>query len=258
MKRVHWAICLAGLAASGVARPAPDAPVEVERIEGRVVYSTARPAALLYEAKIAIDADGAPNAYHPEDTGLDELSNGGRPGDWWALVTDAAGTPIIQGPKDPFPGYYVSMTSLADDRYPFTDTRRWVDSTKVPFIVLPPILQSEGRGRLGDFAMVINRKNGRMSAAIVADTGPPTKLGEGSIALATALDVDADARRGGADDGIVYVVFSGSGNGKPRSAKDIRRQSGRLFKAWGGMKRLDAALPALPPAGVTEPGPAGP
>ena len=36
--------------------------------------------AFFYESGMTIDADGAPNAYHPDNTGLDDLANAGTPG----------------------------------------------------------------------------------------------------------------------------------------------------------------------------------
>jgi hypothetical protein len=49
--------------------------------------------ALVYEAGLAVDADGAFRAYHPDDRrGLDTIAHAGHPGNWWALATDT-GTP---------------------------------------------------------------------------------------------------------------------------------------------------------------------
>src|ERR1041385_3104569 len=76
------------------------------------------PSVFFYESGLMIDADGAYRAYHPDDKpGLDNLGNAGRPGNWWALVTDngePSGNPIIQGASDPAPGFYISTTSLED------------------------------------------------------------------------------------------------------------------------------------------------
>ena len=45
--------------------------------------------AFFFEAGMHIDADGAYRAYHPiSSKGLDYLANAGKPGNWWALVTD--------------------------------------------------------------------------------------------------------------------------------------------------------------------------
>src|SRR6266436_10005109 len=71
-----------------------------------------------YKSGLAIDADGAFRAYHPNDRlGLDSLAHAGHQGHWWALVTEngkASGRPVVQGKSDPAPGYYVSMTALYD------------------------------------------------------------------------------------------------------------------------------------------------
>jgi hypothetical protein len=46
--------------------------------------------AFFYEAGLIIDADGSPHAYHPDGrSGLDNLGNAGRPGNWWALVSSS-------------------------------------------------------------------------------------------------------------------------------------------------------------------------
>ena len=82
---------------------------------------------------MTIDADGAPNAYHPDNTGLDDLKNAGAPGYWEGLAKDKDGEPFVQGPDDPFPGYYVSATALADRSKPVNDPTRYVDASKIPF-----------------------------------------------------------------------------------------------------------------------------
>jgi len=76
--------------------------------------------AFFFISGMSIDADGAPNAYHPDDTGLDELANAGSPTDWNGVITDREGNPLIQEERDPFPGYYISCTSLADKTKEFT------------------------------------------------------------------------------------------------------------------------------------------
>jgi hypothetical protein len=51
--------------------------------------TTSRVKGLFYRSGLAIDADGAFRAYHPNDRlGLDSLAHAGRRGNWWALVTD--------------------------------------------------------------------------------------------------------------------------------------------------------------------------
>jgi hypothetical protein len=195
---------------------------------------------------MAIDADGAPNAYHPDEKkGLDRLANAGKEGSWSALVTSdgkPTGKPVVQGKKDPSPGYYISMTALEDAKKPAKDPRRYVDSTKIAYLALPPGAKEWG-AKLGDFAAVIDAKSGRIAFAIFADVGPKDALGEGSIALATALGLPSDPRSGGADNGIAYVIFPGSGNGQPRSSEEIDREGQKLFDAFGGRPRMTACLP---------------
>lgn len=157
---------------------------------------------------MAIDFDGAPNAYAPHGFGspLDALGNAGSPGKWWGLACIDGGEPYVQGRGDPFPGYYVSTTALADGRYAARDPRRYVDANKVPYISVPRALLVLGI-RKGDLCLVDH--GSRRCAAIVGDVGPPGKIGEGSPALARALGIPSD-RHGGCDGGVLYRVFLGS------------------------------------------------
>jgi hypothetical protein len=188
--------------------------------------------AFFYEAGMTIDADGAPNAYHPDNSGLDDLANAGTPGRWEGLAKDANGEPYIQGQDDPFPGYYVSETALADRSKAVNDPARYVDASRIPFIVLPGIMARELGARVGDFAIVLNRRNAKISYAIFADVGPFDRIGEGSMALAENLGIRSDARNGGARRGIVYLVFAGSGNGSPRTLQEINAEGQRLVQEW--------------------------
>ena len=197
---------------------------------------------------MAVDADGAYRAYHPNDRmGLDSVEHAGYPGNWWALTTDTGsprGRPIHQGKSDPAPGFYVSMTSLfdasiTDERNP----RRFVDAVSVPYIVLPP--QGFKYAKLGDFATVVNLRNGKVGEAIIADeSAPELPMGEGSIALARTLGIDPDPRNGGVEKGIAYVIYPGSGNGKPRALAEIVSTSRAHFPTVGRLAHA-AWLPEL-------------
>jgi hypothetical protein len=188
-----------------------------------------------FEDGMTIDADGAPNAYNPDNTGLDDLANAGFPGHWGALAVDHDGMPYIQGLDDPFPGYYVSTTSLSDRTKRSNDPRKYVDASKIPYIVLPHEVAAQAGAHLGDFAAVFNVRNGKTSNAIFADVGT---MGEGSVALADNLGLWSNAREGGTRRGIFYLVFSGSGNGKPRSNDEINEQAASLLRDWGGTERM--------------------
>ncbi len=201
--------------------------------------------AFFFVSGMAIDADGAPNAYHPDDTGLDELANAGEPGDWNGIITDREGNPLIQQESDPFPGYYISCTSLSDETKKFIDPTGYVDASKIPYVVLPEDVADRGGARLGDFAVVMNLRNGKSSFAIYADIGT---LGEGSVALADVLGIWPDARHGGASDGILYLLFPGSGNLRPRTIGEIQSEGEKLLSNWGGTKKLSSCAESDDPA----------
>jgi len=198
--------------------------------------------AYFYEAGMTIDADGAPNAYHPDNTGLDDLENAGVPGRWEGLAKDESGEPYIQGPNDPFPGYYVSSTALTDRTKSPNDPARYVDATRIPYIVLPGMMARGIGMRPGDFAVVFNLKNGQSSYAIFGDVGPIDRIGEGSIALARNLGIHSDARNGGARSGIVYLIFPGSGDGWPKTIDQINAEADKLLQAWGGINLLSSCM----------------
>jgi Fungal chitosanase of glycosyl hydrolase group 75 len=200
--------------------------------------------AFFFAAGMTIDADGAPNAYNPQNTGLDDLSNAGQPGHWDGVLQDENGDPLVQGSADPFPGYYISCTALADRSKPPLDPTRFVDASRIPYIVLPREVARETGAWLGDFAVVMNARSGKFSYAIFADVGT---LGEGSIALADHLGIWSDARRGGRRGGIFYVVFPGSGNGQPRTLDEINSAAEKAFQDWGGTAQANSCATGLVP-----------
>ena len=206
-------------------------------IGGRPVY--AEPGAVYFCAGMHVDADGCPRAYHPDDVGLDRLRSAGTDGDWWGLVTDSRGQPIVQGPADPAPGYYVSCTSLVDESRRRTDPRRYIDAAEVPYIALPRRLWKEGGIRLGDVATIVDERSRRVAHAIFADIAGDDEIGEGSIALAEALGLPASPRSGGtARSELHYIVFPGSGDRRPLSREEIAERAAARFARWGGVQRV--------------------
>ena len=121
--------------------------------------------AFFFSAGMTIDADGSPNAYSPDNTGLDDLVNAGAPGHWDGVIQDEKGDPIIQGPEDPFPGFFVSCTSLVDRSKKRSDPTRYVDASKIPYVVLPGGLARDTGARLGDFAVVVNVREHKIAYA---------------------------------------------------------------------------------------------
>jgi Fungal chitosanase of glycosyl hydrolase group 75 len=215
------------------------------------IWQTSDGSAFFFVSGMTVDADGAPNAYNADNTGLDDLSNAGEPGHWQGIVQDETGIPYVQGPDDPFPGFYVSCTSLVDRTKSISDPHRYVDASKIPYVVLPGGLARDGGAGVGDFAFVANLRNGTSTYAIFADVGT---LGEGSIALADRLGIHSDARIGGTRGGILYVIFPGSGDHTPHTVDEINDQAGKQVALWSGVEKLNAcAADSAPTAPGVQP-----
>jgi Fungal chitosanase of glycosyl hydrolase group 75 len=204
----------------------------IRQIQGEHVW--------FFRAGMAIDADGSPRAYHPDNIGLDDLVHAGKPGNWYGIAT-IDGDPVVQ-PN----GYYVSTTAFVDSSKSESDPDRYVDSEQVPYIALPPSIVGNGTD-LGDFCLVVNTNNQSMAGAIIADVGNNSDIGEGSIALAKNLDISSDPRKGGIDDRIIYVVFPGSSRGFNVTPHAIKTISRHLFQQWGGIDKLRKFYPKLFP-----------
>jgi hypothetical protein len=147
------------------------------------------PSFTLSTHRMDVDVDGAPNAYGPHGTHpLDELRNAHyrrrKHAEIVGYLTDDDNPkiPIIQGPHDPFPGYYISQTSYTDTA--ITDPknpRRYVDATKINYIVLGDAARKHG-ARIGDFVAVYSNRTHHAVFGIVADEGNPSG-DEGSLHL---------------------------------------------------------------------------
>lgn len=163
-----------------------------------------------FVAGMTIDADGSPRAYGPDNKGLDYTENAGHPGNWWGVVT-RNGRPVIQSGLDegqPCKGMYISTTSLQNAYEGLYDVRRYVNSEEVPFIVVPGFLRKRLPGIvMGCRAEVRYAGNNRVVECVVADSGPATHLGEGSIKLAKQLNIPSSARSGGLDKQLITYKF---------------------------------------------------
>jgi Fungal chitosanase of glycosyl hydrolase group 75 len=215
---------------------------EIDEVDGVCIYSVAGdPASFLFKAGMAIDADGSPNCYGPDDSGLDWTANGGTPGeDWWGGPTDRLGMPCIQKIYDPCPGMYVSGTAHINPAYDEQSPYRYLDSESIPFFVLPG---SHNNGaKLGDVGLLYNIKTCDNCYGIYGDIGPSGKIGEASIRMAEALGIDADPKEGGTEaKAIAYLVFPGS-VGKWVSPSIWFDVANALVKSWGGLYRLKQLL----------------
>src|SRR5204863_1415020 len=98
-----------------------------------------------------------------------------------------------------------------------------------------------GGAQVGDFATVMNMKNGKIVHAIFADSGPGDKIGEGSLALIKALGGKSEND----DLDLVTVVYPGTKKSPawPVSAATINAEGNVRFAAFGGANKVRALFP---------------
>jgi hypothetical protein len=232
--------------------------------------------AIAFASQMHVNTDGAPDSYHPDNIGITHICNGvnlGASSTWkedclptfrqakaegfrgdarvrfFAMVTDRAGVPIIQGANDPRPGFYVSTTALKQPGADAGTPNGQVDSNTVPFAVIPGPWQSrrDPGPQLGDFGIAVRRSDGKVVPFVIADTGPPRKLGEGSVALHQALGNDPFQMRFGvrrawsgiSHPDVFYVMFPGTAVRDERfTAEMVATHAQRSLAAFGGEERL--------------------
>lgn len=143
--------------------------------------------------RMDVDVDGAPNAYGPiGKPTLDNLrhahSMGNKDAEIVGYLTEGGNlaVPVEQGPRDPYPGYYISQTAFTDPaRRDERDVGRYVDATKINYVVLGDEARRRG-AHIGDFVAVYSGRTGRSSFGIVGDAGNPSG-DEGSLHLLQEL-----------------------------------------------------------------------
>jgi hypothetical protein len=173
---------------------------------GAAVRAQGRASFEIVTRRMDVDVDGAPNAYGPPGKpALDDLLSAHymrRPkGEIVGYLTedDHPTVPVVQGPHDPYPGYYISQTAYTDEAITNErDPRRYVDATKISYIVLGDEAKRKGAG-IGDFVAVYSKKTHKAVYGIVADSGNPSG-DEGSLHLLQALGYPF---RNGKDDSVV-------------------------------------------------------
>jgi len=221
-----------------------------ETFRGTVLYRQSDNLAYAYTTNhAAVDADGAPNAYNPQDTGLDALANAGYPHtNWWqdVLVPDPTqpSKAYVQ-PAGEFEDYFVAMTSLRTPNGNPLDPATYVDATRVPYIVLPTGFQKLPQvAAPGDVGVATHLPSGLSTSFIVGDTGggSAARLGEGSIALFVGLGGQNPSPRNGSGvpKGMIqYIVFPGSRKAGPgiwpRTNQDIHDQVMQLLHTTPGI-----------------------
>ena len=220
--------CTALFALTTVAQAAPSCPLaHWDDYGGTQLFRNAGQGAYVFATTHAqVDADGAPNAYHPDDVGLncktgtgfkglDCPANGGYPnGDWWpsAIVPDPKNKKkgYVQ-PDGEFKGFFVSQTSLRDGARSDLDPAKYVNAAAVPYLVFPGIPSESGHGNAGRPGLC-GEPGQRQDVGVHRGGGRALgcEIGEMSIALAQALGGQNPNPRTGAgkpDGKIAYVVF---------------------------------------------------
>jgi hypothetical protein len=188
-------------------------------------------------AYLHVDVDGAPNAYGPPGRPALDYETHAHVGSKLSgkvvgyLTQRDHRTPIIQGPNDPSPGYYISTTgfydrAVDDERNP----RRYVDAGKINYLVLGDFGRRH-HVKLGDFAAVYSSRTRKSVYAIVGDEGNPSGC-EGSLALVRALGYDIkDGKDDSVDDKEITIRYFPGSNPK------------HMF--FNSQAKLDAAAKAL-------------
>jgi hypothetical protein len=144
------------------------------------------------------------------------------------LAVDLDGSAFACGPNHGRMDQCPTSLMLTDERGQDVP----VDADAIPYVVIPEAGPADVAGEftrltgihVGDFGVVI--ANGRTVPVIVADTGPFSKLGEGSLALHRALGHEQCIGRRGEeacarvdDEGqsitadVTTILFPGSGRG---------------------------------------------
>jgi hypothetical protein len=169
---------------------------------------------------MTVDVDGAPNSYGPDDKkALDNELNAHvgakKSGAIVGFLIDKNGKPIIQGPGDPFPGFFISKTAYTDVKNKKeTDPRRYVNAAEINYTVLATSAKKKGV-ETGDFCVVHAIKKKKTAFAIVGDTGHSSGA-EGSLALLQRLGFKVKSGKSTEEDitDIVVRYFAGSNPSK--------------------------------------------
>lgn len=156
-------------------------------LASHAAHGTRRPSFEILTHRMDVDVDGAPNAYGPPgkqalDNLLDAHYLNRADKEIVGYLVDEHHRPMLQGPDDPFPGYYISQTAFTDiDNQDERDPRRYVDARNINYVVRGDVARRRGV-KVGDFVSVYSKRTRRSVFAIVGDTGNPSG-DEGSLHL---------------------------------------------------------------------------
>eukprot|EP00161_Ancyromonas_sigmoides_P008313 TRINITY_DN207_c0_g1_i11.p1 TRINITY_DN207_c0_g1~~TRINITY_DN207_c0_g1_i11.p1 ORF type:complete len:496 (-),score=248.65 TRINITY_DN207_c0_g1_i11:115-1602(-) len=212
---------------------------------------------LFFKGNMDADADGGPNAYCPDNRGLDSIKNGGMksvgscPGSnscYGMAFHPNSRNLCIQGPKDPFPGCYVSVTAVARSWAKRSEVlcnpNNYANSFTNPYFVIPG-KSSSGMSKL-DLGLIYDSGSNRALFSWVGDVGPKAHTGEASIASLLAFDwspfMNGKIRCGTEGSSrYTYIVFAGTraDSGFIDNFEEVKRRGEIAFNNWGGMAQLE-------------------
>jgi hypothetical protein len=154
---------------------------------------------ITYVADLSDDVDGAPHSYRLDNNSrlaLDDIhASAGWPNGSWTNV-------LVPDPTDPHKpyvdndGFCVSMTSYQREGYEKIDRRRYLDATKIPYIVAPGIVRKLCRGiLLGCKASITRTTDGKTIEGVTGDFSGYS-IGEASDFVCKFFDPNLSARNG--------------------------------------------------------------
>ena len=168
-----------------------------------------------------IDADGAngqnggPVAYKADNSGTEDLANGGMAIHHGKVICAQPGARniVILGPDNEprvFPGGIIASKTWYRHRdKDEDDPAAYVDAETVPYIVVPPLIINKTQGVVRGCKARVTRGTKTVDC-VVADSGPSNKIGELSIAAARALGLNPSPRHGGTDSPeLLYELWPG-------------------------------------------------
>lgn len=181
---------------------------ELMRVRGEPVWLN-DDGTVSFTGGLTIDADGGRRTYAPAGSGLpalDYLANAGSPGNWYGIVTDSKGKPIVAKS-----GYYISPTTYERKQYARTNPERYLDPEKEFFAVFPGPMRRMVKGVvLGCRVVVQDLKTGATKEGVAGDAGPASHLGEASIAYADYFGIPSSPKNGGVSgQRFKYIFFPG-------------------------------------------------
>ncbi len=174
--------------------------------------------AFAYFGHPALDDDGSPTAYHPNDIGDDRLSSGRDENGWFGVVSYSEAKaptgavldlrpemrggdgkyPVIQQASngDPSPGYYVSATSAVIEGYGNHQQSRYYNAKTVPFGALAGRLKRQGVD-LGDYGLAIRHNQIKCSPFRMLDAGGSGKWSLGEVSRRVITNLGGNPSRNG-------------------------------------------------------------